>query len=76
MKGSDFIFDSVQLLNYKCHKINFNPGGSYVDSPDWIKKKKVTINPKNDDDKCFLYATTITLNFEEIKKDPQRLKDF
>ena len=76
MKGSDFIFDSVQLLYYKCHKINFNPGGSYVDSPDWIKKKKVTINPKNDDDKCSLYATTITLNFEEIKKDPQRLKDF
>ena len=76
MKGSDFIFDSVQLSYYKCHKINFNPGGSYVDSSDWRKKKKVAINPKNDDDKCFLYATTITLNFEEIKKDPQRLKDF
>ena len=23
MRGSDFIFDSVQLLYYKCHKINF-----------------------------------------------------
>ena len=22
MKGSDFVFDSVQLLYYKCHKIN------------------------------------------------------
>ena len=38
MRGSDFIFDSVQLLHCKCHKIG-------QDSPDWIKKKK-TINPK------------------------------
>ena len=53
MRGSDFIFDSVQLMYYKCHKVNFKRGGSYIDSPDWIKKKKVTINPKNTDDKCF-----------------------
>ena len=46
MKGSDFIFNSVQLLYYKCHKINFKRGGLYIDSPDWIKKKKATINPK------------------------------
>ena len=23
LRGSDFIFDCVQLLYYKCHKINF-----------------------------------------------------
>ena len=40
MKGSDFIFDSVQLLYYKCHKVNSKSGGSYIGSPDWIKKKK------------------------------------
>ena len=53
MRGSDFIFDLVQLLYYKCHKINFKDSGSYIDSPDWIKKKKETINPKIKDDKCF-----------------------
>ena len=53
MRGSDFIFVSVQLMYYKCHKVNLRDGGSYIDSPDWIKKKKGTINPKNDDDKCF-----------------------
>ena len=53
MRGSDFIFESVQLLYYKCHKINFKHGGSYIDSPDSIKKKKATINPKHEDDKCF-----------------------
>ena len=40
MKGSDFIFDCVNLLHYKCHKINLKRGGLYIDSPDWIKDKK------------------------------------
>ena len=40
MKGSEFVFDYVQLLYYECHKINPNRGGSYINSPDWIKKQK------------------------------------
>ena len=44
MKGSEFVFNYVQLLHYKCHKVNPNRGGSYIDSPDWIKNKKATIN--------------------------------
>ena len=60
MKGSKFDFDYVQLLLFKCHKINRNLGGSYIDSPDWIKNKKATINPNNKkDNKCFEYAATI-----------------
>ena len=35
MRG-EFVFDYVQLLYYKFHKINFNCVGSYIDSPDWI----------------------------------------
>ena len=27
MKGSDFTFDSVQLMYYKCHKVNFKRSG-------------------------------------------------
>ena len=38
IKGSKCVVDYVQLLYYKCHKISPNPGKSYVDSPDWIKK--------------------------------------
>ena len=56
MKGSDFIFDCVKLLQY----------GSHIDSPDWIKIKKATINPINkEDDKCFQYAATVALNWEK-----------
>ena len=39
MKGSEFVFE--------CHKINPNCGGSYIDSPDWIKNKIAAINPIN-----------------------------
>ena len=40
MRGSDFTFDCVHLLYYKCHKLNFKRGGSYIDSPNWIRNKK------------------------------------
>ena len=40
MKGSDFVFDYVHLLYYKCHEINSERVGSYIDAPDWIKNKK------------------------------------
>ena len=40
MRVSDFIFDCVNLLYSKCHKVNFKRGGSYIDCCDWIKNKK------------------------------------
>ena len=62
VKVSEFDFDYVHLLFYKYHKINSNCGGSYIDSPDWIKtnKKTTTTNPINKkDNKCFQYAGTV-----------------
>ena len=47
MKGSEFAFNYFQLLYYKCHRINPNCVGSYIDSPDWIKNNKGTINTIN-----------------------------
>ena len=69
VRGSDFIFDCVHLLFYKCHKTNTNRGGSYIYFPYWIKNKKATvINPINQKDKYFQYAVTAALNLEELKK--------
>ena len=51
MRGSEFIFDWVQLMQYKFHKVNFRRGDPNIDSPDWTKKKRATISPKNKDDK-------------------------
>ena len=59
-------------MHYNLHKISLNRGGSYKDSPEWLKNKKITINSKNNDDKCFQYALTAALNFQNIKKYPQK----
>ena len=75
IRGSYFIYDAVQLMYYKCHKVNFKCGGSYIDSPVWIKKKKATINSKNTDDKCFQYALTVALNYEEMKWSPEKVSN-
>ena len=60
-------------MYYKCHKINPNCGGSYIDSPAWIKYKKATNSINKKDDKCFQCAVTITLNHEKIKNDQRRI---
>ena len=74
MKGCEFFFNYVQLLYYKCHKINLNRGVSYIDSPDWTKNQKVTINLINQKgNKCFQYAVTVTLNHKVIGKNPERI---
>ena len=74
MRGNDFIFDCVYLLYYKCYKINFKGGGSYIGSPDWVKNKKARVNPINKkDNSCFQYSVTVALNNEESKKDPRRI---
>ena len=75
MRWSDFIFDLVQLLYYKCHRINFRHAGSYIESPDWIKDKKATATPTNKDDNWFQYAIAVALNYEEIKWNPERVSN-
>ena len=37
-----------------------------------MKSKKTTINPKNNDDKCFQYGVTVVLNYQNIKYNPER----
>ena len=73
MKGSEFEFDGVDFLYYDFNKISINRGGSYIDSPKWIKNKKSTINPKNNDYKCFQYAVTLALNLDKINNHPERI---
>ena len=73
MKGSDFEFDGVNFLNYGFNKTSISRGGSYIDSPKWLKDKKPTINPKNNDHKCFQYAVTLALNLDKINNNPKRI---
>ena len=73
MKGSHFAFDGVNYLYYDLNKISISKGGSYIDFPKWLKDKKSTINPKNNDYKCFQYAVTLALNYDKINNHPDRI---
>ena len=54
IKGSDFVFESVKLMDYKLHRVRLKRGGSYIKSPEWLENKKAITNPKNEnDDECF-----------------------
>ena len=73
MRGSEFEFDGFNLLYYNFNKISLNRVGSYIESAKWIKNKLSTINPKNNDYKCFQYAVTVELNHYKINEDPQKV---
>ena len=77
IRGREFVFHSIDLLCYKLHKVSRNRDGSYIDSPEWLKNKKATINPKNNDDKFFQYALTVALNSSciKIKSNRERISN-
>ena len=79
IKGSDFVFESVNLMDYNLHRVRLNRGGSYIKSLKWLENKKATINPKNDDnddddddddddDECLRWSIICALNYNEIMK--------
>ena len=72
-KMRDFEFDGINFLYYNFNKTSINRGGSYTDSPKWLKDKKLTINPKTNDDKCFQYAVTLALNLYNTDNHPERI---
>ena len=69
IKGSNFVFESVDLLDYKLHRVSLRRGGSYIKSPKWLLHKGATINPKNkNDERCLWWSIISALNYNEITK--------
>ena len=73
--GSNFVFESVDLLSYHIHKTSLKRGKSYIKSPEWVLNKRATINPKNKDNKCFQYSITVALNNQNIENNPERISN-
>ena len=64
-------------MYYHVHKISLNRGSPYINSPEWVKNKRATINPKNvRDNECFKYEIIAALHRQEIGRDPQRITKF
>ena len=60
--GSDFVYENVETLGIRFHTIEIKRGSSYIDSPQWLKNKKATINPKNTkDNRCFFVCDSYCL---------------
>ena len=69
MRGSEFVTDSTDLLYYHLQKVGLKRNGSYIDSPEWLKNQKATINPQNNDDNCLQYALTVALNHQNFENN-------
>ena len=74
MKGSSYVFECVDFLEYHIHKISLNRGSLYIDPPTWLKNKRVIINPKNtENNNCFQYTITAALNYRIIGNHSERI---
>ena len=72
--GSGWVFNRIISFNVLFHKTTKPKGKSYIPLPQWIKQKLATINVKNDDNKCFMWAILSALI--KIDKDPQRVNKY
>ena len=72
LKNNNLTPEDVESINY-----NFNQVikiSSYIESPEWLKNKKCTINPQNkNDNSCFQHAITVALNYKKIDHHPERI---
>ena len=76
MRGSNYVFNHVKLLEYHFHQISISRGSSYIPTLDWIANKKCTLNPKNTkDNRCYLNAIVRALNFNKIPNHPERISN-
>ena len=69
IKGSNFVLESVDLLDYKLHRVRLRRCGSYIKSPEWLLHKGATINPKNKNhDESLRWSIISVLNYNDITK--------
>ena len=65
-ESGSFVYESVEECNIHFNKIDLRKGASFIDTPEWLKHKKATINPQNKNDLyCFMCAIGIALYHNE-----------
>ena len=79
IKGSDFVFESVELVDYKLYSVHLRRGGSYIKSPEWLANKKSTIKLKKKMmmDACDELINAFALNYNKVmKKEFENILNF
>ena len=69
--GSSWVFGKIDSL--EIHTVEYVPlrGSSYIKLPKSLANKKAIVNPKNTDNKCFMWAVTRFLH--PAKDHPERI---
>ena len=67
--NSRFVFEEFLYLDVNFHQLNLTRGSSYLPLPDWLVRKKMIVNPHNDDEECFKWSVIAAENAG--MKDPQ-----
>ena len=71
--NSRFVLDEFLYLDVYFHQLNLMRGSSYFPLPDWLARKKVIVNPHNDNEECFNWSVIAA---EDVgMKDPQRVSN-
>ena len=70
--GSNWRF--ARVIQVELHFVDFDPlrAGSWIKLPGGLKSKKAVINMRNEDNKCFKWSVTRSLNLD--RKHPERVK--
>ena len=70
-RGSNWVFKQITSLDI--HTVQYEPlgGSSYIELPESLANKNATVNPKNTDNKCFMWSVTRFLH--PAKDHPERI---
>ena len=74
LRGSGWQFVSVQSLDIGVSRFRPRGGGSYVTLPKFISATKSCVNPKNTDNKCFMWSILASLH--EPANHPERINHY
>ena len=73
MPESSFSLDKTMYLYINFHRLALTRDSSYTELSQWLKSKKVVINPQNKDEEYIKWAVIAALHHENIKKEHQRM---
>ena len=65
---NNYLKKNINPVSEEIEPITHN--STFVKTPTWLGPKKCTINPQNDDNKCFQYSVTLSLYHEQIGRNP------
>lgn len=74
LRGSGFSLCEIIELNIQVCNFEKISGSTYIELPEFLKRKRAIINVQNDDNKCFQYAVLSALFPAE--HNPQRISNY